>query len=370
MRIGIITFHRAHNYGALLQCFALKRYIESLGHTVNIIDYWPDYHRCTYQLLPDFSSLSLKSKIKSIVFFLMGINRILQRANGYKKFMVNHLGLSNNIEFKSGELLNQLEYDVIVYGSDQIWWNATLPEFKGFDWVYWGQQPSKAKRKISYAPSMGVVNFQDSEREMIKQMLRNFDSISVRENAVKNLFEGEFGTKASLVLDPVFLLDGRQWEALCERISLPFDVNEKFVLLYQLVSNEEACNLAERVSKYFNWRIIEIRGRVDALKFGNRYLQTICPLGFVKLVKHASFIVTTSFHGTAFSIVFEKQFLAAGMGKNSERAKSLLTNIGLEHRYISDVNEQVFSNAIDYKHINVKIDHLKNESKSFLQNNL
>lgn len=366
MKVGILTFHRAHNYGALLQCYALKKYIESMGHTVSFVDYWPDYHANTYNLLPDFTSISLKGKIKALLLFLIGIDRIFRRRRVYLKFMQSNLGLEREVQYKTDDSMKNDKYDVVVYGSDQIWWSSTLPSFKGYDSVYWGKQSINAKKKITYAPSMGVVNYNDEELKLLKNMLDNFDALSVRENAVKELLEKNFGLKSKVVLDPVFLLDKIQWEGFCESTSPPAITNQKYIFFYQLMRDDDACRLVEKAAQYFGCRVIEIRGRVDSLSFGSRFKQTVCPIGFVQLIRNAHFVVTTSFHGTAFSLIFEKQFFAIGMGKNSERAKSLLANIGVESRYIDNASNPDFSEVIDYEQVNLRINILKTESIQFL----
>jgi hypothetical protein len=368
--VGIITFHRAHNYGALLQCFALKKYIESLGHIVNIIDYWPDYHLSTYKFFPDFSKKSIKGKIKSIVLFVIGFFKIYKRSKGYKDFIKTHLDIETHISFKTANELSQLDFDVVVYGSDQIWWRSTLPTFQGYDLVYWGQQPKKAKRKITYAPSMGIINYDIEESNVLKKMLNNFDAISVRELIVKELIKSKLGIDTTLVLDPVFLIDKKYWEKFCNTNSKPFEIKEKYIFFYHLKENPQTGYLVENLAKYFDLRIIEIKGRVSPLKRSKRFMQTVDPIGFVQLIRNASFVVSTSFHGTAFSIIFEKHFYASGMGSNAERAKSLLKNLGIENRYIDNFNKPIFDDTIDYEQVNIKLEKLKVISKDFLINNI
>ena len=357
MKIGILTYHRAHNYGALLQAYALQTYLRGLGHNTEMIDYWPDYHAKTYDLLPDFMNSPFKSKIKILILFLLGFNRIISREKSYKQFMSTYLGLETTAKYKTPEELSDVEYDIVVYGSDQIWWKSSLPTFKGYDLVYWGNQPSKAKRKITYAPSMGVMNYDKEDLKLLERMMGNFDSISVRENTLKELLETKMGCNSTLVLDPTFLLDKLQWEKLCDSRPAPINFKEKYVFFYQLMRNDDASRLVDKVAKHYNCRVIEIRGRVDSLKFGKRYQQTIDPIGFVQLIRNAHFVISTSFHGTAFSIIFEKQFFATGMGKNSERAKSLLKSIYLEKRYIEDGCFPSMNEAINYAQINPAIEH-------------
>lgn len=370
MKIGILTFHRAHNYGALLQCFALKEYIESLGHHVSVIDYWPDYHANTYKLIPDFKSKTIEGKIKALLLFALGYTRLKKRAEGYSRFMIEFLKIEKNIKYRTASDLKSLEFDVVVYGSDQIWWKANLPGFKGFDWVYWGLQPEKVKKKITYAPSMGIMNYTDDEKIQIKQALNNFNAISLREKAANRLLKETMGIEAQLVLDPVFLVSKTRWEDICNSKPSSINKTEKYIFFYHLMKNEDACILAKKAAKYFGCRVIEIRGRVDALKFGNRYMQTVDPIAFIQLIRNAEFVISTSFHGTAFSILFEKQFIATGMGNNAERAKSLLNSIGLGNRYQNNTKTANFNEHIDYIQVNHLLDEYRKKSNNYLSVNL
>ena len=369
MNVGIITFHRAHNYGALLQCYALKRFLELEGHVVSVVDYWPLYHSKTYSLLPDFSSKSFKSKLKTLLLFIIGFYKITKRANGYKRFIEKFL-VSGKPPYLNASDLNDVLFDAVIYGSDQIWWKSTLPGFKGYDFVYWGDYLPLVKNKIAYAPSMGVMNFDENDIDVIKCKLANFRAISVRENIVKDFLSNRCNISVDVVLDPVFLLSAKQWESMSSLSKPPFNVNEKYVFFYQLVKNEEACVLADKIAHANNCKVIEIRGRVDSLKFGDRYLQTLDPVGFVHLIRNAQFVVTTSFHGTAFSIIFEKQFLATGMGKNSERAKSLLRNLGIENCYVDNQENYEINENFDYQEVSKKLSKLIKSSRSFLLDSL
>lgn len=367
IKIGILTFHRAHNYGALLQCYALLTYLRSLGHDVQVIDYWPEYHANSYKLLHDFSRLSFKGKIKYLFLFFLGFSRILKRAYGYKCFIEKHIGVSRSVKYVTPESLELAEFDVVIYGSDQIWWYSNLPDFKGYDFVYWGQQPKNAKRKISYAASMGVVSTNSLEIEKLKELLCRFNALSVREMQVKELLESSFGIETSLVLDPVFLLGRRQWNKL---INNKVYEGSKYIFFYHLLENDDAINLVNSIRDYYGIRVVEIKGRVDSLKFDKRYHQTVDPIRFVHLIRDAEFIVTTSFHGVAFSIVFEKQFYVLGMGNNSERAKSLLNCLSLRERYIDDIKDLNLNDIINYEVVNSKLDKFKSDSLQYLLRNI
>ena len=368
MKIGILTYHRAHNYGALLQAYALQTYLRGLGHQTEIIDYWPDYHAEVYQLIPDFNVLSFKGKIKAILLLMIGYSRTLKRSGLYKQFMREQFSVSHKPQYATKESMKGLEYDVVVYGSDQIWRRVDYPLFQGFSDVFYGAYPIKVNRKISYAASMGIIDVKEEDKSNLKQMLSNFDAISVREQELKQLVDELTGQPVALVLDPVFLLEKEQWTQLSPH---PIVTNhDKYIFFYQLAASEEAILLTNRLAAHYGYKVIEIRGRVEPLLFGDRYLQTGSTTDFISLIKNAEIVVSTSFHGVAFSLLFEKPFYALGMKKNSGRVQSLLDNLGIPQRLLSDINLADFKDKIDYDQVNEKMTTLKQQSKNYLINAL
>jgi len=364
MKIGILTYHRAHNYGALLQAYALQTYLRKLGHQAEIIDYWPDYHAEDYQLMPHFKVLNIKGKVKAILRLVIGYTRILKRNSLYKEFIHEQFSVHHKPRYLTKEAMKEIEYDIVVYGSDQIWRRSNLPNFKGFSDVFYGTYPIKVKRKITYAASMGVIDVNDEDKANIKQMLVNFDAISVREEALKQLIDEITGNPVPLVLDPVFLLEKEEWSQLSQQPIT--EIQDKYIFFYQLAASEDAISFTNKLEAYYGYKVIEIRGRVEPLLFGDRYFQTASPADFISLIRNAEIVVSTSFHGVAFSLLFEKQFYALGMKNNSGRVQSLLNSCDISHRLLSNDDQANFENKIDYAKVNLRMATLKNKSKNYL----
>lgn len=370
MKIGILTFHRAHNYGALLQCYALKTYLSNLGHNVQIIDYWPTYHSREYRLLPNFKSRSLLGKIKAILLLSIGIRRIINRSKRYNKFIYENFNLGRVPVYKNAASIKFCEFDLVVYGSDQIWRNSKLSHYNGFDDVYWGEYPQFVKRKISYAASMGLLDSCSKSKVFYAKKLRNFNDVSVREQALKSLINSICEIPVSVVLDPVFLLEKTEWETLSKKSTIKTTSNKYLFFYFLMTSSKEAINVANEISRRKKLSIIETRGRVNPALIGKRYFQTPSPIDFIQLICNADFIITTSFHGLAFSLLFEKQFYAMGMGENSERAKSLLRLLGLENRYLENCILPKEIESICYDEVTPKLLKAKQNSYEFLKRNL
>jgi polysaccharide pyruvyl transferase WcaK-like protein len=260
--------------------------------------------------------------------------------------------------------MNEVEYDVVVYGSDQIWRRSNYHLFKGFSDVYFGAYPSKVKRKISYAASMGIIDVTEQDKPYLRNMLQNFNAISVREEGLKKLVEDLTKKSVSLVLDPVFLLGKEEWLKV-NSYSTPA-IQEKYIFFYQLTPSTEAIIFTNRLKAHYGYKVFEIRGRVEPLLFGDRYLQTASPIDFISLIQNAEIVVSTSLHGVAFALLFGKQFYALGMKNNSGRVQTLLDKLDISQRLLTDINLVNLEDKIDYKTVNFKLAGFKQQSQNYL----
>lgn len=369
MKIGILTYHRAHNYGAMLQVYALKTYVEQLGYQVEIIDYWPDYHDEEYKLLPFFRNRNILGKIKAILLFSVGFIKIINRAKTYRDFIKEYLRLDDKVTYRYASDLKDIEFDVVIYGSDQIWRKENYLKNQGFSDVFYGDYPICVKRKISYAASMGIIDVSENDKVYIKEKMLNFDVISVREQSLKDMLKTVVDSPIKVVADPVFLLDKNDWNKLIPSINPLF--SRKYIFFYHLLHSEEAVCLVNRLQAHYGYEVIEVCGRVKPLSFGKRFFHTAGPIDFIGLIQNAEIVVSTSFHGVAFSLIFEKQFYALGMGNNSDRVESLLKKVGIIER-LSKTNGSEFDigATIDYKDVIVRLENLRGASQLYIKENL
>lgn len=342
MKIGILTFHRAHNYGALLQAYALKMYLTSLGHEVSFVDYWPEWHANAYRIWNKdaFKKASFLVKVKSLVAFILTLSRRFRRVRGFESFMRNYLNLPKTAKYTKAPICFNENYDLIIVGSDQIWRNwITENKYIGFDPIYFAIGFPRQVKYIAYAASMGIIEYNSEEEKFLRNVLGNFSKISVREKTLQNLLS-ELGYQSEIVADPVFLLSKEQWNAILPSARF---LKDKYVLFYRLMHSDEAFVLAREIANKMNCRLITITAAVPLLPRKDE-MQTSSPLQFLHALRDAEFVVATSFHGTAFSIIFEKNFYVMGLNKNADRVISLLNKLGLEDRYLlhaSDVENRV-----------------------------
>lgn len=377
MNIGILTFHRAHNYGAQFQAYALQTFLSDHQHEVEFIDYWPEYRKGMYDMF-DLSAMGsdlqplqkLKKTTKSLVKLTLTYPSKKKRRERFEQFIAQHLNLSAADTIQEGKKIPR-HYDAYVFGSDQIWRYNQFNKHVGYDSAYWGKYPAdSAARKVSYAASMGVLDEAYTELDFISGKLENFDALSVRENSLKDLLEPLTSKPICKVLDPAFLLDKTRWAKLAAK---DVDLPEKYVLLYNLNKSCRAASLADDLASKLGCVVIELNSEVTPFKVSKRYHNTAGPAEFLALFENATHVISTSFHGVVFSLIYEKQFQSLGLGQNASRVTDLLTDLGIPERYSADGSataEPGFDGQIDYKAVNESLSGLRDNSVQFLLDNV
>ena len=361
MRIGILTYQRAENYGALLQAYATFTYLRSLGHEVAFVDYWPKYHSDYFKLFPwqSLTSMHTQSRILFVIkLFLWCLPRFIRKLR-FQKFMTERLELPHHPQYTSNQ--HQIEgFDMVIYGSDQIWRKQNLGDV-AFDALYFGSDAVKAKWKIAYAGSMGTINTTVQDDAFVSKMMGNFDSISVREFDLQ-LYLENLNIFSKLVSDPVFLLSREQWGKIMKKAKN----KEKYILFYNLLNTRESEDFVEKLSHIQNLPIKEVNKQMSFRHIGCRYLFTASVEQFLQLINEAEYVVSNSFHGVAMSIIFEKQFYAVGFGQRANRVLSLLQSLHISDRYVNTNVDVSFDQFIDYKKVNSSLCELISYSKSYL----
>ena len=359
MKIGILTFHRSTNYGAQLQAYALRRFLSLAGHDASVIDYWPGYRQEREQLFSwsELRELSVSEKLVYLLTRLLTCVRFLKRRHVARLFAKNYL----NISMEDG-------FDMVVYGSDQIWRKFQRTTFKGYDPVYFGQGYVTAKRRITYAASMGPVAFDtESDKAFFKQSMQNFDAISVRESGLQTMLEKEFAVTAAKVCDPTLLLSAEEWSELIDDRYIP---TYPYILYYRLNPNSTADRFVKRLSANMSVKVIEMRGKIPVKYYGSRYRLSAGPQEFLSVLSGAQCVVSTSFHGVALSIRLKKQFYFVSKESNANRAMTLLTDLGLQDRRVLSPASHDLTNRIDYELFEPRILQLTSHSAAWLMKQL
>lgn len=344
MRIGTLTYHRADNYGAVLQAYSLREYLQEQGFEVENIDYWPRHHAEVYKLWcwdgRFFQRLGRKKKILYILKFPNLIYRNYCRKSRFNRFRSLHMNMASM----------QKHYDAVFYGSDTIWNKWSLNTlFSGFDSIYWGASID-ANHKFSYAPSMGNVIDSSETKSQCLNYLSSFDRLSVRELHLRDkLVEWGFG-QVEIVVDPTMLFPKQHWDAIAgKRI-----IKEDYILCYNLENSWIIEELAARARMEKKLRIVKLTALVSQ-ESRKDVFDTAGPMEFLSLFKYASCVVTSSFHGVVFSIVFNKQF-CFNSDVETERIVSLLQVCHLSDRFVEKVDLPILFKYIDYKKVNEELE--------------
>lgn len=355
MKIGIITFHRAHNYGAVLQCYALCHELKKLGHLVEVVDYYPKYLRNQYNLLPSIK-IGVVLWIKYLMKLLPILNVKIKRIRLFNSF-INSLPLSVH-QYNEDDCEIQ-GYDVLVFGSDQIW-NPLLSQ--GVDAIFSGFFRHGKTKFVSYAASTNPKICTDEYKMYFEQILQSFDHVSVREANLANYLNNLKPHSAITVLDPVLLLSKDDWSAITIN-----PVEKKYLLIYTVPQSPLVRKHAEFIAKLKGLQIIELTSAAKNIR-GDDYRQIVGPRQFLGYFLNASYVVTTSFHGTAFSIKFEKQFSSIRLGTSADdRACNLLELMGLKNHAISNENLYKVPDLINYRDVTVKLNHYREKSLSYIK---
>lgn len=360
MKIGILTYHRAHNYGAMLQAYALKTVLAKEGYHVDFIDYWPKAHQRQYQLIKPLHGKSFANKIINLIVDCLTLIRRSMRMHQFNRFAEKYLGLTSHIAHQDSSLLiTKQMYDYVIVGSDQIWRNYEYEgKHVGFDPVYFCQNTSNDVQCISYAASMGIININQQERNTLTQYLTAFDTILVRENSLKELINS-LAIEAEVVVDPTLLLTKDQWNELLPSTRYR---KQKYVLYYELIKSPEAMAFAIKQAKALNCKLLVMDSSIRTIPRKN-HIAFASPIEFMHAIRDAEYIVATSFHGTAFSIIFEKQFITIGLNKNSDRVQTLLRHLDIEEHY---QHHPTNVSAIKYDETSTVLHKIKTQSKQLL----
>lgn len=355
MKLGIITFHFAHNYGAVLQTYALQSYLEECGHDVCVIDYRPKVLVDSYRVFNIkfiLSSNPIKCLKKLFYTYPTTLKERLSRYKMFESYIKSTFSLVP---------INKLsDIDCFILGSDQIW-NKKLTN--GFDKIYWGAFKKRDnQRVISYAASMEIQkNITVEESNVIKGYLSQIESISVRENLLRSTLAPLSNKDIAVVLDPTLLIDREHWHKMAK---CPTNAPKKYILLY--MANDDVRRYAKIIGKEHDMEIVDLLVDAGQILTKNTFASQT-PEEFVGWFKNASYILTTSFHGLAFSIIFEKSFNIISRAKSpNSRASDLLEALGALER-LCEVGVSPKFETINYQVINTKLENLQSYSRKFIK---
>ena len=339
---AIITVHVGHNFGSNLQTIATSEVLKNLGYSPLVVNYIPSrVSRKSYW------QEAFKNPIK-LCWRILHAPLFYKNLKIYENYQSKYCKLTQPIYDNDDFSQKCPQTDVYITGSDQVW---NSKHNQGFNNRYfWDGVTDKAK-KIAYASSFGVEMLPENEYALVSRYLKGYHAISVREYSAKAIVES-MGLKAEHLLDPTFMLDKEQWKSFMS----PKLIQEPYLLVYV------PYNVVDRVGLYQKAKDIAKRKSLKVVTFSWDYKKEFLaditirfanPGDFLSLMYHADYVITNSFHGTAFSINFNKQFCVYMPSGFGTRITSILSLCNLEHRLINNNSEShIVNEYIDYDSVN------------------
>ena len=390
MKVAIVTWITYNNYGTMLQAYALQNEVEKICKECRIVSDKPIIDAKRKKV--DQKILTQKNGHEKGIKHIKGLFRryILHpsaipsrihaviRTRILKKREKAYIESQNKIiQFKDEELkiqdiddindypaLND-RYDVFICGSDQIW--SMLPQNYN---PYYFLEFAK-KKKVSFATSIGSYRIEDKDKNVLKELLSNFSNVSLREKLTADQFKKLLHREVSWVVDPTLLHDKEFWKKFGKQTNL----KQRDLLCYFLENKKWYFEFARKFANKYKLKMLLIPSRQEFANYKEIYMNPVGPKEFVGLFNEASFVLTDSYHGSIFSLIFNKQFLYLKRFADSEkynqniRVDSLLSELGLYKNVVVDENSFSLNNStkIDYDSVEEKIEKLRRSSIQYLE---
>lgn len=367
MKIALLSFHNAANYGAALQAYALEKFLLEQGIDCEYIDYVNKGRKNAYSMSYHIISNLKKRNIVGAIKYAIGSPFMLLRKFRFSKFYKKNLKCTSQ-RYSNAEQIKVLNhiYDKFIVGSDQVW----NMHNNGGDYVFLLNFVQDNSRKIAYSSSFGLAEIPHAERDSYAKYLSEIRHIAVRESFGANMVRELTGRQAKLVLDPVFLLTKEQWESIAPHKS----ICEKFIFYYTNKNGQEAEFLKQTGYKVSGRKQFKLSRNItprDFIDSSVRVKYTMAPEEFIRVIRDAELVVSASFHCISLAIILNKPFVAILTGDRGkdERILNILHLLGLKDRILScKMRELDVEKKIDYKRVNAQIKELVKDSTEFLLN--
>lgn len=336
INVATITFNHAHNHGSMLQTYALQEFIKKLGRKAgvsvdySIIDYHTDFQQEFYATLK--KGFSAKAVIKNCIA-LLHLSELRKRHRKFEQFLRDYCHLTRRYRTPEELKADFPEADVYISGSDQIW-NVRALDFSDIYYLPF----VKSGKRISYAASFGPlkIDWEKYGKDNYSNLLGKYSTISTRETGSADNVEVLTGKRPQVHIDPTFLLTKEEWRAVQSDAN---HKNGKYILLYCLEPNREQLKMADAISKKLGLPILVLRynNKNDWFNsFDQKY--DAGPRDFLSYIDHAAMVLSSSFHGTAFSLIYQKTFFVFN-GMSDNRISSILTRANLTDRSIDSFSD-------------------------------
>lgn len=357
MKIGILTFHKAHNYGAVLQCYAMQEFLRSKGHSVFVIDYKQEIMEGHHKFFHFHQIKKALPHPRALVRYVLSFPKRIKRERKFHQFLKSHISLTAQCDAKS---IPQ-DFDLYIVGSDQLWSLGCVG--KAFargeeDPVYMGNfRHAETSKIITYAVSTNSCSLETIGSDKLQEYAQNFSAISFREENLAKLMEQYCQQKIYVSLDPTLLHPQHIWKPL---INDKWK-NKKYLIYYQLRSDRKGMlkTSVQSIARKHELEFIDFSDMMHDVE------------DFVTAIKYARCIITSSFHATVFSLIFEKAFYAVELEDgHDDRYVDLLTRLNATEALIKCNKVHSLPPALNYENINRRLEELRSPSFQYLEQNL
>lgn len=372
MKIAIITVFYNTNYGAVLQAYASTKIISEIsGRECYLVDYRRNklinmFRNSMFDVDITGNKKITKESIKRKIRQITNPSGTLQRFNNFEKFRDKYMSISDQF-FLEGEDICLKNTDIVFLGSDQIW-NPDITQ--GFNEIYFGRINNSDLFTISYAASLGKTEFSDTEKIELSKLLNCVDIISVREEEGAEILRQLTDRVITCVPDPTVLVDRNHWLEIATDIKLK---ETKYVLVYMLTYSQDIVDLAYKVSESHKCEIVLFDSGLSKPIKRMKQKKNYGPSEFLRYMAEAEFVITNSFHGTVFSVIFNKQFYTIPHKTKGSRMINFCRKLGLEDRIVYDSKEASYVDIeknVDYKIVQPRLEELKKVGIDFIKHAL
>ena len=327
-KIGILTYHSGFNYGACLQAYALQTTLKKYGYDSEVINFETDAFVASREMFSR-KPARIKEIIKNVTR-LPYWKSLHERERMFNNYTFDVLKSTPRYRTEQEVIDHAEDYDCIICGSDQIWNLTHVKDDPAITPLFFLNFPKK-QRRVAYAASFaGFTKIAAKHEDEFMPWIKEFDSISIREQDGYEYLKSR-GIDCELTLDPTILLDKEDYDNICR----PRLIEEKYILMFGWETNADLVETAKMVSKKMGLPVYNIVPPPRGMFCGIPRKLDVGPCEFLSMIKHAEFVVTNSFHGTAFSTTFEKPYVSIVTGKADTRMYSLLDQLGLADHLVT-----------------------------------
>ena len=353
MKIGILTWLHNGNYGSILQAYALQKALRNQGYQTENIDYAPSTVKKVENLIKNKNSLKLfleKWDAYCAKKVAGSPRELSEKQKKFDDFRENYINITQRYSSPKEVATIDGEFDAYICGSDQIWSPVLLNPVFYFDFL------SDTERKIAYACSFGVSSIKGKKATKITNYLNRFDYISVRESSGCEIVKSLTGNVVPVMPDPTLLLQRTDWDKVSK-----YNLNlNNYIFCYFLSWNEEYWKYVENVSQQLGYQIVIVPSVKQTYQVNAKILKNIGPEEWVGLVKNANYVITDSFHGTVFSIIYNKPFtVLKRFSDDNPRSQNSRIYTLLEHYNLTNrlgINTDIF-NLQEYTKVNSQVEY-------------